>query len=424
MKTGEVQLTEAALLGACLLNSKAALIAGDYVTASDFYAPKHQIIWDAIIGIMASGADPDPVSVAAALGNRVEEAGGQTYVLTLPSLCPAASNVRQYAQAVRDAATDRRVRAEINDALGKLEGEELLAVVQERMYQIDRRVEQATTMTEIWERMKANGTNPLPSGCEYPWLQVQLCTRGLRPGWLCVLAGESSHGKTAAALQITERNLQHGKRIVFLSLEMGWEEIGLRLAQHRGFSSDRYYSGGMNEADSRILSSVSCESYWDNLILDRVERATQIALLIRRWKPDLVVVDHLQLLAGSEKVEELSRATRALKLTAERFEVPILCLSQLSRAVREDHNKPPRISRLRGSGTIENDSDTVMFVWRKRDENEQLTDEASIIIAKVRMGKLGYIRAHFDGDVQTFTPVLAEGRVAGTADEFDGIEDF
>lgn len=162
MKTGEVQLTEAALLGACLLNHKAALIAGDYVTASDFYAPKHQIIWDAIIGIMASGADPDPVSVAAALGNRVEEAGGQTYVLTLPSLCPSVSNVRQYAQAIRGAATDRRVRAEINDALGKLEGEELLAVIQERMYQIDRRVERATTMTDIWERMKANGTNPLP----------------------------------------------------------------------------------------------------------------------------------------------------------------------------------------------------------------------------------------------------------------------
>jgi replicative DNA helicase len=79
---------------------------------------------------------------------------------------------------------------------------------------------------------------------------------------------------------------------------------------------------------------------------------------------------------------------------------------------------------LRGSGTIENDSDTVVFVWRKRDENEQLTAEASIIIAKVRMGKLGYIRAHFDGDVQTFTPVLAEGRVAGTADEFGDIEDF
>ena len=394
---------------------------GDYVTASDFYAQasdhlgrhhRHH----------GERSDPTGSDVAAALGNRVEEAGGQTYVLTLPSLCPPVERANMRRRFVVQLPIG--VRAEINDALGKLEGEELLAVIQERMYQIDRRVEQATTMTDIWERMKANGTNPLPPGCEYPWQQVQWCTRGLRPGWLCVLAGESSHGKTAAALQITERNLQHGKRIVFLSLEMGGEEIGLRLAQHRGFSSDRYYSGSMNEADSRILGAVSCESYWDNLILDRVERAAQIALLIRRWKPDLVVVDHLQLLAGSEKVEELSRATRALKLTAERFEVPILCLSQLSRAVREDHTKPPRISRLRGSGTIENDSDTVVFVWRKRDENEQLTAEACIIIAKVRMGKLGYIRAHFDGDAQTFTPVLAEGRVAGTADEIDGIEDF
>ena len=123
-----------------------------------------------------------------------------------------------------------------------------------------------------------------------------------------------------------------------------------------------------------------------DLTVVEAETGTEAIWAYERWKPDLVVVDHLQLLAGSEKVEELSRATRALKLTAERFQVPILCLSQLSRAVREDHNKPPRISRLRGSGTIENDSDTVVFVWRKRDENEQLTAEAAVIVAKVRMG--------------------------------------
>ena len=377
MKTGEVQLTEAALLGACLLNRKAALIAGDYVTASDFYAPKHQLIWDAIIGIMASGADPDPVSVAAALGNRVEEAGGQTYVFSLPGLCPAATSVRQYADAVRSASTDRRVRAEINDALGKLEGEELLAVIQERMYQIDRRVERATTMTDIWEWMKANGTNPLPPGCEYPWQQVQWCTRGLRPGWLCVLAGESSHGKTAAALQITERNLQHGKRIVFLSLEMGWEEIGLRLAQHRGFSSDRYYSGSVNEADSRILGQVSCESHWSNLILDRVERATQIALLIRRWKPDLVVVDHLQLLAGSEKVEELS--VRRPSSDRRTLRLPSSACHASRGAVRGD---PTRRRASPAARLGHHQERSIPFcLWRKRDEKSS-SPLSGVIVAR------------------------------------------
>lgn len=405
MKTTDAKEVEVALLGACLLNRKAPLIASEYVGVSDFYLPRHQVIWDAIVGVVARGDDPDPVSVGAFLGNRIAEAGGSQYLHSLVTACPTAANVRQYAEAVQNAATDRRVRREIDQALSKLEGAELLSSLQETLYRLDRRVQRASTMAEVWDRIKERGTKPLAPGCEYPWQQIQFYTRGLRPGWFCVLAGEPSHGKTAAAIEITERALKHDKRVVYLSLEMGAEEIGLRLAQRDGLNTDNYYMGQLNEADVRLLGRLGCADYWKNLLLDRVERAAQVPLLIRRWKPDLLVVDHLQLLAGSEKVDELSRTTRVLKLTAERFDTPILCLSQLSRSSHEERNKKPRLSRLRGSGTIEQDADTVVFVWRERDENESLTSESALIVGKSRMGRLGQVRTHFNDERQSFIPV-------------------
>jgi replicative DNA helicase len=149
-------------------------------------------------------------------------------------------------------------------------------------------------------------------------------------------------------------------------------------------------------------------NYWSRLHLERVEKVSQLSITIRRWKPDLLIIDHLQLLAGAEKVETLSVNTRQLKLMAERFSTPILCLSQLSRAETQERGKLPRLSRLRGSGTIEQDADTVVFVWRKRDENEALTDEAALVVAKSRMGTLGAVRATFDGERQSFAPLTNE----------------
>lgn len=408
MVRAELETTEAALLGACLLTRKAPLIAAEYVASSDFFYPKHRLIFDAILTIVARGDDPDAISVTSELGGKVKEAGGSPYIFSLASLCPAASSVRQYAKAVQNASLDRLVRQEVTEASGRLEGEELLSMLQEKLYGLDRRVEKANTMADVWARMAERGTEPIPPGCEYPWQKVQNLTRGLRPGWLCVLAGEPSHGKTAAALAVTEKNLKNNKRVVYLSLEMGDEEIGLRLAQRQGFSSDRYYRGEMDSSDEDVLGEISRNEYWNNLQLDKVERAAQVGILLRRWKPDLLVIDHLQLLAGGEKLEELSRATRQLKLTAERFRTPILCLSQLSRADKEERTRWPRLQRLRGSGTIEQDADTVLFVWRKRDESEVLTSESALIVAKSRMGRLGSIRAHFDGESQSFNAVTNE----------------
>lgn len=404
----ELDRTEQALLGACLLNKKAPLVASEYVTASDFYMPKHQIIFDAMVGVLARGGELDPVTLSAELGPRLESVGGTAYVHSLPSLCPAAAHVRDYASSVRDASMDRDIRAALDVATKQHKGEALLSCLEDELYQLDRRIEKSSTMADVWRMMLRNGTKPIAPGCEYPWQKIQYLTRGLRPGWFCVLAGEASHGKTAAAIAITERAIKHDKRVVYLSLEMGDEEIGLRLAQRQGLDSDRYYEGHLMPPDIAVLEQLDASAYWRNLHLDRVEKPGQVGILLRRWKPDLLVVDHLQLLAGSEEVKELSKTTRQLKLLAERFNTPILCLSQLSRADHTERNRLPRLARLRGSGTIEQDADTVVFVWRKRDENETLMAESVVLVAKSRMGKLGAMRTKFDGDTQNFIPVVGQ----------------
>ncbi len=397
------EASEQALLGACLLNSKAIIIASEYVTPADFYFPKNRSIFGAIVAITARDGQVDFVSVAAEIGKSADK----NYIFSLPSLCPAAANVREYATAVHEASLTRKVNRIIEDTTKEATGEKLLSLLQEKLYGIDDRIDRSVSMDTVWERLAANINKPLAPGCEYPWQKIQWLTRGLRPGWLCVLAGETSHGKTAAALEITAKAVKDGKRVVLLSLEMDEEAIAIRLAQKLGVNTDHYYEQRMNEYDAGIIHEQVELSHWGNLHLDRVETPGEIGLLFRRWKPDLLIVDHLQLLAGSEDTKELSKTTKLLKLTAERFEKPILCVSQLSRAYGDDRNKLPRLSRLRGSGTIEQDSDTVVFVWRKRDENEILMAESALSVQKSRSGRLGTLRCIFNEERQTFTPVTS-----------------
>jgi len=148
---------------------------------------------------------------------------------------------------------------------------------------------------------------------------------------------------------------------------------------------------------------------WANFRVENAHGVGQLAPLCRRWGADLLVIDHLQLLAG-EKYEDLARTTRELKLLAGSLDIPVLLLSQLSRGDAAQENTLPGLSRLRGSGTIEQDADSVIMIWRKRSEDGQLMGEAIISVAKSRHGHTATFRAHFDGDRQEFR-LTTEGQV-------------
>ena len=403
---------EECLLGACLSAAyalPAALEEG--VVESDFASPLHQVIWQAM-GRAAVRLGPqeylDPVVVGAEMDGRLEEAGGVSYLHALITATPIVSNARQYAREVMDASLKRRVRRLIQDLQDSdLSGGAHLAQLQERAFALERRPRDTRTMREAFQEIHDEAMRPTKATCSYPWREVDYCTRGLRPGWLTYLAGESSHGKTAAALEITDHVLGEGKRVLFLSLEMSTSELAVRLAQRKGFQAETLYSS--REAGEKDLAALRAQignEKWDRLRVETtLDNVGEIGAVIRRAKPDLVILDYIQLLdiGRDSRLEATTKNSRALKMLARKHEIPVIALSQLSRGAKEERSKLPGLWRLRDSGSLEQDADAVVFVWRQRGEGgEGLLPEGKFIIAKARMGRQGKVSFVFDGERQTF----------------------
>lgn len=394
---------ESALLGSILLRKNALGVALEHVSPEDFSSEAGKVLFAAMEEVGQRTDTLDPIVLRTHCGDALEPYGGRAWLYSLPQMCPFPTNTREYARQVREASIDRSARRAVADAQGS--GSDYVAAVQEALYRIERKdvtgVDMASTFKSMLEPKEHK------PGLSYPWEQIQTATRGMREGWLCVLAGEPGHGKSCAALMVSQVAVNAGKRVCYVSLEMSAEEIGVRFAQRIGLSSGRYWSGEMTEDDTDAISYLLNDEHWHNLSVERVDRMGQIPSIARRQKSNLLVVDHLQLLAG-ERSEDISKVTRALKLLAGQLEIPVLLLSQLNRGEREEDNRIPRLKRLRGSGSIEQDADTVLFVWRKRDENEQLTDEAALSVAKSRHGRTVTLRARFDGVRQEFRVVTSE----------------
>lgn len=409
---------EESLLGACLSAAyalPAALEEG--VAESDFTTDANRSVWKAMVSIstrLGSGERIDPMLVGAEMNGGLEAVGGIAYLHALMTTCPAFSNTRQYAREVTDASLKRKVVGAANDlTMSGKGGAELLTEMQERAFALERRPRQAKSMREAFQDVFHEVEHPTRATCSYPWREIDFCTRGMRPGWLTYLAGESSQGKTAAALEITDYNLSQGKSVLFISLEMSSFELAVRLAQRAGFRAETLYAGKRaSEADFAALSKEIGRDKWDRLAIEeRLDNVGQIGAVIRRVKPDLVILDYIQLLdiGKDTRVEGTTKNSRALKLMARKHEIPIVALSQLSRAGKEDRGKMPGLWRLRDSGALEQDADAVVFVWRRRGEDgEGMLPEGSFIVAKARMGRQGKVDFMFDGDHQTF--VLASNR--------------
>jgi replicative DNA helicase len=307
-----------------------------------------------------------------------------------------------------DASLKRKVRGMIQELQdSEMDGGELLTELQERTFALERRPREAKTMTEAFQEVFHEAENPTQATCSYPWREVEYCTRGLRPGWLTYLAAESSVGKTAAALEITDYALNDGKSVLFLSLEMSAFELAVRLAQRNGFRAETLF-GRKNaaEEDFAVLSRQMGQQKWNRLRIETVENVNQIGSIVRRVKPDLVILDYIQLLdiGRDTRLEGTTKNSRALKMLARKHSIPVVALSQLSRAGKEERGKMPGLWRLRDSGALEQDADAVVFVWRKRSEDgEGLLPEGAFVIAKARMGRQGKVDFVFDGERQTFT---------------------
>ena len=410
---------EIALLGAVLIAPKLYWPASEIVTETDFYSSVHAMLWRVITRMAMRGDAVDPITLWAEMTDAEkehgEQLGGRNYVHSLITGVPSSANWRTYAEQLHEEALDRRLRRDVTSALNLAGGSELLSQLEEIAYHSERSNHKAGNIQSAAEALHQELQEEKPKNVlSFPWQDVQMQTRGMWPGTLTVLAGETSHGKTSAALEIVDNLVKQGKKVLYVSLEMTAREIAIRLAQRYGLDSAAVYKQReVTSQDFSRLHDFIGTADWRNLVVVPATTVEQMVSWVRRTKPDLMVLDHLHLLpVKGDRYTALTQHTAALKGLAIQHGIPVLCLAQLNRDATE-RTKPPGLHRLRDSGSIEQDADNVIFVWRRRDEHGALCPEGQWVTAKARMGVTGAADMSFDGKSQRFYGTM-EGHFSRT----------
>jgi KaiC/GvpD/RAD55 family RecA-like ATPase len=248
-------------------------------------------------------------------------------------------------------------------------------------------------------------SEPMPAGIDYPWSKVNKLTRGLRPGWLCYLAGYPGSGKTAAALEIIFGTAKRGKRVLLNTLEMSDEEIALRLIQRWGLDTERLFANKLSADDLMAFDNAANFPFYGNVELVTEHSLKKLNALVEETRPDLLVIDYLGLMdIGRDSLYEgTTKLSMGLKNLARTHGLPTLCLSQLTRPQDKTRPSAPSMHDLRSSGQLEGDADQIIFVYREQEsDSKTVKSDGRFIVAKARFGRPGAAKFTFDGDRQLF----------------------
>ena len=426
---------ERALLGSVMLNSNAMYEVADVVAVDSFYAGKHRTIFDAMLGLYGKGEPIDLVTLSGKLKERkqLKDIGGAAYLSELTAAAASPGSARHYAQGVQ---TKFMLRALIDVAskigeLGFQEDREIEQVLDEAqaavfavasapMLRNFATIKEA--LHEAWERLEhlqkhERQIRGVPTG--FQALDDRLA--GFQKSDLIILAARPSMGKTALALDIARQTaIKHKTPVGIFSLEMSSQQLVDRmLAAESKVNSWKLRTGKIKTDDefSRLQEGMVALSEAP-IYIDDKPGSTVLSMrsVARRLKLEkglgLLIVDYLQLITpthsrgGDSMVQQVTEISRALKSMARELEIPVLALSQLSRAI-ETRRGRPRLSDLRDSGSIEQDADVVMFIHRddKMNENSEKPNIAEILIEKHRNGPTGKIELFFDSEKTTFLPI-------------------
>ena len=431
---------EASVLGAILLTEQAldGVLLEVGLKPDHFYRPRHQLIFRAMIRLKEK-AEPEAVDALTVCDDlrshgELEAAGTEAYVHSLPTVVPAVGAVLDYARIVRDDAlmrgildTTRRIQAEVlahrgdpRDLIERAEAE-LFKIGHEgglaEMRSIEDVLHEEIDKLEELSR-KGVGLTGTPSG----FTDIDELTGGFQPGNLIVLAARPSMGKSTLATNIVENAaIEHGRPAALFSLEMSETELAHRfIASQAKVSSDELRKGRV-KADRwpKVLRAVEKLARAPIFIDDSsdigvLEMRAKARRLHAKHSLGLIVVDYLQLLRpdgrADSRVEAVGQMSRGLKILARELEIPVIAVSQLSRAV-ESRNPPiPMLSDLRESGQVEQDADVVMFVYREEyyDKESERLGEADIILAKHRNGPIGDVSLTFLSKYPRFANLYRE----------------
>ena len=422
---------EKALLGALLLNDENVSQVAEHLTSQDFYIPSHRYIYDAILAISGRMERIDLITLQNELEKKgvLQDIGGIVYLLSLQEDIPSVGLVNQHANIIKEKSVLREL---INSATGIIstcytqEDREISSILddaEKTIFQIShKRAEQSFVQLNIWLKktfqqlsaIKSNhgGLTGIASG--YQGLDV--LTSGFQNGDMIVLAGRPSMGKTIVGLNVAAHAAMTGSSVGFFSLEMSGEQLTNRLLSSESQIPHQAIRNGTITSEEWLdLTKVAAKLAEAKLFIDDTAGLDIMTLRAKARKlkaqhdVHLLVIDYLQLLTGGAKKhenrhQEVSEISRALKALAKELNIPILALSQLSRAVDSRMDKRPMLSDLRESGAIEQDADLIMFMYRDVVYNPDTDNPSSaeLIVGKQRNGPTGTVQLQYLRDIMKF----------------------
>ncbi|MCR2812982.1 replicative DNA helicase [Microbacterium sp. zg.Y1090] len=423
-------LAEQSALGGMLLSKDAVADVIETLRGADFYVPKHELIFEAILSLYSHGEPTDVVAVTDELikTGELQRAGGADYLHSLTSIVPTAANAGYYASIVSERALLRRLveagtRIVQMGYSGQGEAVELVNNAQAEIYAVtgaeaaEDYVPLETAVTSAIDEIEAaRGRDGSMTGIPTGFAQLDELTNGLHGGQMIVVAARPAMGKSTLALDFARSAaIKHNMPTIFFSLEMGRSEIAMRLMSAEGaVPLQNMRKGTLDSRDWTTIAATRGRINDAPLYIDDSPNMTlvEIRAKCRRLKQRvglrMVIIDYLQLMTSGKKVEsrqqEVSEFSRALKLLAKELQVPVIALSQLNRGSEQRTDKRPQVSDLRESGSIEQDADMVMLLHRDSVyDKDTRPGEADLIVAKHRNGPTATIEIAFQGHFSRFT---------------------
>jgi replicative DNA helicase len=421
---------EQSTIGGMLLSQEAVADVLEVVSGSDFYAPKHELIFNAIIHLFGRGEPTDVIAVTDHLNKQgnLLKAGGADYLHSLSSFVPTAASAGYYAKIVSDKAILRRLihagtriaqsgyesQGEVEDLVNQAQSEVFAVVSQaskDDYVGLSDSIDFAIRDIEM-----AQNRSGAMTGISTGFTNLDTYTHGLHSGQLVIVAARPSVGKSTFALDIARNAaIRNNQSTIFFSLEMGRSELAMRmLSAESGIYLQSMRKGTLTEGDWAKLAAVRGKINDAPLYIDDspnmslIEIRAKCRRLAQQVDLKMVVIDYIQLMSSGKKVEsrqqEVSEFSRALKLLSKELGVPVVALSQLNRQPEQTKDKRPELSHLRESGSLEQDADVVILLHREGlfEKDHPRAGEADLILAKQRNGPTGTVTVAFQGQYSRF----------------------
>lgn len=411
---------EESVLGALLLDRDAIIAVAEFLSASDFYDDKHRLIYEACLELYEERTPIDVLTIADRLKKKkaLKIIGSSAYLAELANKVPTAAHVEHYGRIVKDAATKRALMSAASNIVDlsfdeSLAANELLDQAESKIFSLTQShlvgafIPVKDALAQSFDRLdelhkKGEGLRGIPTGFK----DLDDALAGMQASNLLILAARPGIGKTALVLNIAQNiAVIHKIPVGFFSLEMSKEELVDRLlVSQADIDAWKLKTGKLDEDDFTKLSNAMGELAEAPLYIDDtpalsiLEMRTKARRLQVEVGLEVLVVDYLQLARSRQlenRVQEVSEISQGLKNLARELKIPVLAVSQLSRAVEQRGTRRPQLADLRESGSIEQDADVVMFIWREEEDN---MENITLDIAKHRNGPLKSIPLFFKGD--------------------------